>query len=179
MNQQQSIPTLANLTYLPYLNREGKISEAMEKQIGVYGIFNRDKNLQYVGYSRDIYLSLKQHLVRQPQHCYWLKLQTIQRPNRSILETITQAWIAENGIIPPGNLPEATEWTKSIDAKPAMTAAEKAQYNQSDELGKTKILKQVARKVEAAIKEQLCDRGVTMDIRFNPKLKEQGLLDLK
>ena len=60
-----------------------------------------------------------------------------------------------------------------------MTESEKAQYNQSDELGKTKILKQVARKVESEIKEQLRDRGVTMDIRFNPKLKEQGLLDLK
>lgn len=60
-----------------------------------------------------------------------------------------------------------------------MTEEEKAQYNQSDELRKTKILKQVARRVEAGIKEQLRDRGVNMDIRFNPKLKEQGLLDLK
>ena len=179
INNQQSIPTLESLAYLPYLDSNGCIREDIQKQIGVYGIFNQDKILQFVGYSRDIYLSLKQHLVRQPQNCYWLKIQTIERPSRSILEAIRQAWIAENGVIPPGNKQEETIWTKSIDAKPAMTELEKAQYNQSDELGKTKILKQVARKVESEIKEQLHDRGVTMDIRFNPKLKEQGLLDLK
>ncbi|MDJ0743860.1 MAG: GIY-YIG nuclease family protein [Xenococcaceae cyanobacterium MO_167.B27] len=179
MNNQTTIPTLESLAYLPYLDSEGNISEDIQKQIGVYSIFNQDKILQFVGYSRDIYLSLKQHLVRQPQNCYWLKIQTIQRPSRSVLEAIRQAWIAENGVTPPGNVQQETLWTKSIDAKPAMTESEKAQYNQSDELGKTKILKQVARRVEAEIKEQLRDRGVNMDVRFNPKLKEQGLLDLK
>ncbi|MDJ0533435.1 MAG: GIY-YIG nuclease family protein [Xenococcaceae cyanobacterium MO_207.B15] len=179
MNNQTTIPTLESLAYLPYLDSEGNISEDIQKQIGVYGIFNQDKILQFVGYSRDIYLSLKQHLVRQPQNCYWLKIQTIQRPSRSVLEAIRQAWIAENGVTPPGNVQQETLWTKSIDAKPAMTESEKAQYNQSDELGKTKILKQVSRRLEAEIKEQLRDRGVNMDIRFNPKLKEQGLLDLK
>ena len=60
-----------------------------------------------------------------------------------------------------------------------MTEEEKAQYNQNDELGQIKIRKKVARRVEADIQQQLSDRGVTMNIRFNPKLKEKGLLDLK
>lgn len=60
-----------------------------------------------------------------------------------------------------------------------MTETEKAQYQQNDELGQIKILKQVARRVEETVKEQLKQRGVNMDIRFNPKIKEQGLLDLK
>ena len=179
MNHQQTIPTLASLSYISYLDDNGAICEDIQKKIGVYSIFDQDKILQFVGYSRDIYLSLKQHLVRQPNNCYWLKLQTIERPSRSILESIRESWITENGTIPTGNESESGIWTKSIDAKPAMTEEEKAQYNQSDELRKTKILKQVARRVEAGIKEQLRDRGVNMDIRFNPKLKEQGLLDLK
>lgn len=179
MNTQETIPTLESLTYLPYLDNNGAISEDIQKKIGVYSIFDQDKILQFVGYSRDIYLSLKQHLVRQPHNCYWLKLQTIERPSRSILESIREAWIAENGTIPIGNDSQTPLWIDSIDAKPAMTEEEKAQYNQSDELRKTKILKQVARRVESGIKEQLRDRGVNMDIRFNPKLKEQGLLDLK
>ncbi len=179
MNNQTTIPTLASLDYLPYLDDNGAISEAIQKKIGVYGVFDRDKVLQFVNYSRDVYLSLKQHLVRQPDKCYWLKLQTIERPSRSILESIREAWIKENGTIPPGNETQVKVWTDSIDAKPAMIEEEKAQYNQTDELGKSKILKQVSRRVEAKIKEQLRGRGVTMDIRFNPKLKEQGLLDLK
>lgn len=60
-----------------------------------------------------------------------------------------------------------------------MTEAEKEDYNQGDEIARTKLLKNIARWVEAEIKEELSARGVKMDIRFNPKLKEQGRLDLK
>ncbi len=171
--------TLANLEYVPYLDDNGCISEEVQGKIGVYAIFDREHKLQFVGYSRDIYLSLKQHLVRQPENCYWLKFQTITRPSRSILAEMRQAWIEENGAIPSGNGENEALWTQPIDAKPAMTDEEKAQYNQTDELGQTKILKKVARRVEEKIKEQLAHREVKMDIRFNPKIKEQGLLDLK
>ncbi|PSO93872.1 MAG: Nuclease subunit of the excinuclease complex, partial [Cyanobacteria bacterium QS_9_48_30] len=75
----------------------------MQGKIGVYAIFDCDQNLQLVAYSRDVYFSLKQHLIRQPQKCYWIKLQTIERPKRSVLEEIREAWIAENGSPPPGN----------------------------------------------------------------------------
>ena len=60
-----------------------------------------------------------------------------------------------------------------------MTDREKEAYAQADEMTQMKLLKNIARRVEADIKETLSDRGVTMDIRFNPKLKEQGKLDLK
>ena len=179
MTTQSEIPTLASLEYIPYLDENGCLNEDTQKKIGVYAIFDRDRQLQFVGYSRDIYLSLKQHLIRKPQACYWLKIQTIDRPSRSILEEIKQAWIAENGTIPLGNGDEEAMWTQPIDAKPTMTESEKAQYQQSDELGQIKIYKKVARRVEETVKEQLKARGVNMDIRFNPKIKEQGLLDLK
>lgn len=170
---------LTSLEYRPYLDRDGTIDEALQGQIGVYAIFDRAKQMQYVGYSRDLYLSLKQHLVRQPQSCYWVKFQTIDRPSRKILEEIASAWMAENGSIPPGNDVDKVLWTEAIDAKAAMTEEEKAQYRQSEELKQIKMLKQVARRVEAQILERLGDRGAKIDIRFNPKLKEKGLLDLK
>lgn len=179
MNTQSGIPTLASLEFTAYLDENGCLSEDTQKKIGVYAIFDRDRQLQFVGYSRDIYLSLKQHLVRQPQACYWLKIETIDRPSRSILAEIKQAWITENGATPPGNGEEEKTWTQPIDAKPTMTEEEKAQYQQSDELGQIKIYKKVARRVEETVKEQLNARGVNIDIRFNPKIKEQGLLDLK
>lgn len=179
MTTQSEIPTLKSLEYLPYLDDNGCLGENTHKKIGVYSIFDRERQLQFVGYSRDIYLSLKQHLVRQPHACYWLKIETIDRPSRSILEEIKQAWIKENGAIPPGNADKEAIWTQPIDAKVTMTESEKAQYQQNEELGQIKILKKVARRVEENIKEQLKARGVNMDIRFNPKIKEQGLLDLK
>ena len=179
MSTQTEIPSLSSLEYLPYIEETGGIDENVRGKIGVYAIFDRDREMQYVGYSRDVYLSLKQHLIRQPNKCYWVKIETITRPSRKILEDIASAWIAENGATPEGNGQTKAIWTEPIDANPAMTAEEKAQYNENDELGQIKIRKKVARRIEADIQQQLSDRGVTMDIRFNPKLKEKGLLDLK
>jgi hypothetical protein len=179
MSVQIETPSLSSLEYLPYLNQDGCIDEDVQGKIGVYSIFDENKQMQYVGYSRDVYLSLKQHLIRQPESCHWIKVQTITRPSRKILDEIASAWIEENGKTPIGNDAQNSLWTEPIDANPAMTEEEKAQYQQSEELKQTKIRKKVARRVEAQILERLGDRGVKMDIRFNPKLKEKGLLDLK
>lgn len=179
MTNQTEIPTLNSLEYLSYLDDNGIINEELQSKIGVYAIFNQEKSLQYVGYSRDIYLSLKQHLVRQPDNCYWLKYQIINRPSRSLLEDMRQAWIQENGTIPVGNDSEESAWTQPIDAKLTMTETEQQDLQKTDELGKIKLLKNAARRVQAELEQRLQKRGVTMQIRFNPKLKEKGLLDLK
>jgi hypothetical protein len=175
------IQSLASLEFVPYIDAEGKLPELAQGKIGVYGIFDSEKVLQFVGYSRDIYLSLKQHLVRQNQSCYWLKVQTIDRPNRTLLESIRESWIAENGSLPAGNGEGAAKWNDPIDTKTAMTAEEVASYEAivADEIAKDKLLKNAARRVENEILAQLKARGVTEEIRFNPKLKTSGLLDLK
>lgn len=179
MTNQVQITDLENLDYLPYLDDNGSISEDWQGKIGVYAVFDDDKALQFVGYSRNTYLSLKQHLVSQPQNCHWFKVQTISRPSRTLLEDIKQAWIRENGVVPNGNGADKSKWGHSIDIKPLMSEAEQLAYTESDELTKPKFLKNVARRVEAEIKETLAGRNVQMEIRFNPKLKEQGILSLK
>lgn len=171
--------SLQALDYIAYLDDTGNLPEELQGKIGIYAIFDQDKTLQLVNYSRDIYLSLKQHLVRQPQSCYWLKAETIERPNRTLLETIRDAWIAENGRKPAGNDTEEAVWNSPIDAKLSMTEQEHLSYEKGDELMQIKLLKQVARRVEAQILDKLKSRGVQTEIRFNPKLKESGLLDLK
>lgn len=178
-NILNEIPSLTDLAYLEYLDKDGKVREELAGKIGAYAIFDREKNLQYTGYSRDIYLSLKQHLVRQTENCYWVKINAIGKPNRKILEETCQAWQAENGSIPPGNSNEKIAWTDAIDCCNAMSEAEKIEYQNSDEITRTKLLKQIARRVETEIKERLKQRGVQTEMRFNPKLKEKGLLDLK
>ena len=181
MTTQTDIPSLASLAEIPYLEQSGKLPESLAGKIGIYAIFNQEKLLQFVGYSRDVYLSLKQHLVRQPQNCYSLKVQTIEKPNRTILENTMNAWIAENGATPSGNGDDKAKWTESIDVKPLMTDEEKANYQKvsGEELAESKVLKNVARRVEAEILSLLKSRGVQEEIRFNPKLKDNGLLDLK
>lgn len=179
MNSETQIPSITDLDYLPYVDETGNLPESLQGKIGIYAIFDQSKKLQLVNYSRDIYLSLKQHLVRQPKSCYWIKVQTIDKPNRTQLENIREAWIKENGESPVGNGAEEAAWNQPIDAKLAMTDQEKKSYENGDELMQIKLLKQVARRVEAEILQELKSRGVQTEIRFNPKLKENGLLDLK
>jgi hypothetical protein len=169
---------LAELDYIPYLNPEGQITSQFDGKVGVYAIFDSKKALQLINYSRDVSLSLKQHLVRQPQRCYWVKVQTIDRPSRTVLDEIREAWIAENGSVPVGNRTEEAIWNQPIDAKLKMTAAEQAAYEASDDLGRIKTMKKLARRVEEEVLATLEVRGITMPIRFDPKLKEKGLLNL-
>lgn len=179
VEQCTEIPSLASLDECPYLDDRGQIEASWQGQIGAYAIFDRDRHLQFVGYSRDIYASLVQHLVRQPEKCYWLKVNAIARPSRTILDATRSAWIAENGSIPPGNDSENALWTQAIDAKGAMTQAEKETYAASEAIAQAKLLKQVARRVETRIMEAVNARGGNLEIRFHPKLKEQGLLDVQ
>ncbi|CCQ50501.1 GIY-YIG nuclease family protein [Crocosphaera watsonii] len=179
MITETQLPSLNALDYLPYLDENGVITEDLQKKIGVYAIFNENKKLKFIGYSRDIYASLKQHLVRQTQQCHWLKVEIITRPSRTILEEIKTNWTEENGDLSIDNQENQNLWTQAIDAKVCMTEEDKETYKNSDELGKIKLLKTVSRRVQADIEETLKQRGNRMKIRFNPKLKEQGLLDLK
>lgn len=179
ISQTDTLP-LSTLEFVSYLGECGLVPSQFQGKVGVYAIFNADKILQYIGYSRDIYLSLKQHLVRQPQSCYWLKVQTIDRPSRTVLEGIRDVWIAENNSLPVGNGTDAEAWNQPIDVKETMTAEEQVSFADAiNEAAQVKVLKQVARRVESSVLELLKTRGVQEEIRFNPKLKEEGLLDLK
>lgn len=168
---------LASQPYLPYLDAEGQLPQQFQRKIGVYAIFNESQTLQFVDYSRDVLLSLKQHLVRQPTGCHWVKVHIIERPNRTALEEIKSAWLG-SGDLPPGNGPEAPAWQEPIDCRFAMTPAEQAGFAELEELAQSKLLKQIARRVEADIMAKLQNRGLRSEIRFNPKAKERGLLDL-
>lgn len=179
MTSTTAILALANLDFLPYLDENGQLPESLQGKVGVYAIFDQAQVLQFVGFSRDVYLSLKQHLVRQPQRCYWVKVQTIGKPSRTVLENHRTAWIAENGTTPVGNGPDEASWTQPIDAKAQMTDEEQQAYAAGDELGKMKTLKRVARRVEAEVLATLEMRGAQVPVRFDPKLKEAGLLNLK
>ncbi|ADI63379.1 GIY-YIG nuclease family protein [Trichormus azollae] len=181
MTTETNLPTLASLEYVAYIDDVGELPEQFQGQIGVYAIFNHEKILQFVGYSRDVYLSLKQHLVRQPNECYWVKVQTIERPNRTLLENLANAWISENGPVRLATAENKENWIDPINTLLLMTDEEKTNYQNPliDDLVKMKLVKNVARRVEAEILEVLKTRGLKTQIRFNPKLKEEGLLDLK
>ncbi|MCU0548946.1 MAG: GIY-YIG nuclease family protein [Leptolyngbya sp. Prado105] len=170
------IPSLSELEFFPYIDSAGQLLEQFQGKIGIYAIFDQEKTLKFVGFSRDVFLSLRQHLVRCPLDCYWVKVSLIDQPNRAILETTRTVWMEEND----QPLADEAKWTQAIQVKDLMTEAERSTYeNALDEFSQIKALKNVARRVESEIMTQLRARNVQAEIRFNPKLKEEGLLDLK
>lgn len=173
-----TIPTLTNLEMHPYLV-DGELPQTPEGKVGIYAIFDHSQTLQYVGYSRNISVGLTQHLVRCPEQCHWFKFFSVTRPSRTLLEEIRTAWLAEHGTVPPGNADQKNMWEKPIDAKAFMTEEERDEIANADPSKTNKLLKKLARRIEADVKAKVADRGAHIPIKFNQKLKEQGLLALK
>ena len=175
-----AFPHLQDLTPIAYINGSGQLPDEFQGKVGVYAIFDGEDLLQYIGYSRDVFLSLKQHLIRQPEKCVAVKVQTIDRPSRTALDEICQAWIEAANQPDLATIHKDSVWTQSIDVKTQLTDDEQTKVaNAIDDLEKSMILKKACRRVEAIILDVLKARGLETEIRFNPKLKESGLLDLK
>ncbi|CAI7912595.1 unnamed protein product [Closterium sp. NIES-53] len=177
-------PRMADLDWVPYLTEEGLITDCTQAgaKASVYGIYNDDKVLQYIGVSRQVYQSMRLHFARVPSACAWIKVTHITRPSKAVLEAIKDQWIAENGFAPPGNDegPEQNRWENPLDCKPLMTEEEKKSVDYAAPgPPKAKALKEVARRVERELEAAFKARNCKEVLRFDPKLKEDGLLDLK
>ncbi|CAM6094859.1 unnamed protein product [Calypogeia fissa] len=178
------IGSLNSLEYISYLTEEGKIADCSKSdaKASVYAIFDDVKALQYVGVSRAVSPSMKLHFARVPSKCFYVKVQHLTKPSRSILESIREKWISENGSSPPGNDngEQQNIWENPRDCKPLMTDEEKKIVEEAAPGPPTaKALKNVARRIEAGLFETFKARNCTEPLRFDPKLKDNGLLDLK
>jgi len=96
MTTETDIPSLASLEYIPYIDASGQLSEQFQSKVGVYAIFDQEKVLQFVGYSAMLISA------SSSTSCANLKVlldqsANIDRPSRTILESIRDAWTAENG----------------------------------------------------------------------------------
>jgi hypothetical protein len=158
---------------VPYLESTGNVSADLEGKIGVYAIFDAEKSLQYVGISRDIASSLKLHIVRVPSQCHWLKFNTVAKPSRTVLSEMQTTWLGDLAV-------DTDLWEQPLDCRRLMTDDEKHQLEQAmNEAGQEQVLKNVARRVEKDVLVQLAARGIAFDVRFNPKRKSEGILDIK
>ena len=181
MTSDKEIPSLKGLDYIAYIDDNGELPFFLEKKIGIYAIFDKNKIIQFIGYSRDVYFSCKQHLIRQPEKCYWLKVTIIENPNRRFLEEIEKAWINESNWKQIGNEEHKQLWINPINGKELMTQEEEITYKNPliEDIERRKLMKNVARRIEAEILAVLERRGLKTQLWFNPKLKAEAILDLK
>ncbi|XP_002968899.2 uncharacterized protein LOC9651475 [Selaginella moellendorffii] len=96
---------------------------------GVYAVYGKNKAMEYVGFSRNVVLSLKTHRTRAgEERCAFVRVKLFGDPSlvtKSRLEEEKQRWIRELEAVPPGNSPEEQSlWSSS--AKVVETSSAKA-----------------------------------------------------
>jgi hypothetical protein len=119
---------------------EGNLNE---KVAGVYAVLNEKHCTQYIGYSRNILLSLNSHVAQLGKLiCSFVRVQSFKYPKRTELENLRDAWINELGSIPPGNDTESELWASTVGeaAQLAMSATERNAYEEK----KLKLRKAIA-----------------------------------
>ncbi len=87
---------------------------------------------QYIGYSRNILLALKAHLVvNGTETCAFVKVQTFKYPKRDAMEEVRHAWLSNLNSLPPGNA-EPSQWASTVGeaARATMLAEERNAYEE-------------------------------------------------
>ncbi|MDZ7952393.1 GIY-YIG nuclease family protein [Nostoc sp. DedQUE09] len=103
------------------------------KIAGVYAVLNAQRRTQYIGYSRNVLLSLNSHLRQNGrQKCAFVRVQAFKFPKRQEMEDLRDAWIAELESTPPGNATESGMWASTVGeaTKAVMSEAQLQAYEE-------------------------------------------------
>ncbi|XP_068644182.1 bifunctional monothiol glutaredoxin-S16, chloroplastic isoform X2 [Aristolochia californica] len=91
-------------------------------QAGVYAVFDKSEDLQFVGLSRNIAASVLAHKKSLPELCCSVKVGVVDDPDRTALTNAWKSWmeeyIKEAGKIPLGNESGNTTWVQRPQKKP-------------------------------------------------------------
>lgn len=108
-------------------------AKAGVKVAGVYAVMDGDRQTQYIGYSRNVTLSLKSHLVQfGSQTCAFVKVQSFKFPKREEMEQLRDAWLSALPQTPPGNADQSGAWAGTVRdaASQVMSATEREAYEE-------------------------------------------------
>lgn len=106
-----------------------------ERPLGVYAVYDNAHNVQYIGYSRNIVLSLKRHLSRVGEDvCAFVRVMVFMNKamtTRENLEREAMDWIEHEGTLPPGNGAEKELWEEGTTLGIAdMSTKERIDYEE-------------------------------------------------
>ncbi|MBX9253684.1 GIY-YIG nuclease family protein [Desmonostoc muscorum CCALA 125] len=103
------------------------------KIAGVYAVLDAERRTQYIGYSRNVLLSLNGHITQNgEQKCAFVRVQAFKFPKRQEMEDLRDAWIAELESTPPGNATDRGMWASTVGeaAKAVMSEVERQAYEE-------------------------------------------------
>ena len=128
-------------------------SASNTKIAGVYAVLNEKHSIQYIGYSRNVMLSLNSHVAQLGSTCAFVRVQSFKYPKRTEMENLRDTWISELDSIPPGNDTQTGLWASTVGeaARVAMSATERNAYEEK------KL------KLQKAIADQTLNRSESLD----------------
>lgn len=101
------------------------------KVAGVYAVLDRDLQTQFIGYSRNISLSLRSHLTEKGEAvCALVKVQPFKFPKRDAMTALQDEWIAALPSPPPGNVDGTWAATIREASTQVMSVAERNVYEE-------------------------------------------------
>ncbi|MCP2730160.1 GIY-YIG nuclease family protein [Limnofasciculus baicalensis] len=103
------------------------------KVAGVYAVLDDKSSTQYIGYSRNVLISLNSHIAQNGKEiCAFVRVKTFKYPKRTEMEELRDKWISQLDTIPPGNGESREMWAETVGAaaKAAMSTAEKNAYEE-------------------------------------------------
>ncbi|MEH2229292.1 MAG: GIY-YIG nuclease family protein [Nostoc sp.] len=103
------------------------------KIAGVYAVLDAERRMQYIGYSRNVLLSLNGHLRQNgEQKCAFVRVQAFKFPKRQEMEDLRDAWIAELESTPTGNSNDCGMWSSTVGeaTKAVMSEAQLQAYEE-------------------------------------------------
>jgi len=112
-------PDLADIDLVPFISDKGRVMPHMLPRTAatVFAVFGEDKEVQYIGFSKDIRNTLRQLLARRPDQCHYVKTWDVQNLDQKRMMAARQAWIKEVGA-PVGNgKAQADSWSTAPNLK--------------------------------------------------------------
>ncbi|XAR68801.1 hypothetical protein NMG60_11000172 [Bertholletia excelsa] len=94
----------------------GALPGKFPSESGVYAVYDKNGELQFVGISRNIAASILSHQKSIPELCGSVKVGVVDEPDRTALTQAWKTWMEEHigstGKIPPGNASGNTSWVR-------------------------------------------------------------------
>ena len=126
---------------------------------GVYAVIDSSHQTQYVGYSRNVSISLKGHLIEHGSDvCAYVRVRSFKFPKREEMEQLRDSWITASNSVPPGNAGSSDGWAATLGeiAAAAMSPAEREAYEEK----KLKLRRAMA---DSALSRELDAAHITDD----------------
>ncbi|KAI3771348.1 hypothetical protein L6452_02511 [Arctium lappa] len=112
---------LSETELVPVPSESDALSAVFPSASGVYAVYDKNGDMQFVGLSRNIQASVLYHQKSVPELCVSIKVGVVDNPDRTALTQAWKSWMEEHievsGKVPPGNESGNTTWVRQAPKK--------------------------------------------------------------